>query len=436
MDPGGGVAYLLGRERLGIKFGLENIGILLEALDHPERSWHSVLVAGTNGKGSTVALLESILRASGLRTGRYTSPHLVRIEERMMAAGGLIATEELVAVVADVKQAIDRLRQEGKLFAEPTFFETTTACAFEFFRRKEVEVAVIEVGMGGRWDATNVVPAGLTAVTNIGFDHERFLGNTIAAIAAEKAAIIKPRRPVVTTVTDPELLAILRAEADRQQAPLFEVAREVTAVTKEGNGGQWVRLETPQAVYPELFLPLAGAHQVENLSLAVRLAELTSHLGIDVPREAVSEGVRSVVWEGRLEKIEGAPTLLMDVAHNPMGAAALARYLEAHPNPNRVLLYGVLKDKKSTKMLEVLRPHFASLIATRPPSRRAQDPETVSRRAARVGFSASAVDSPERALAKARQQAGASGEIVVAGSVFLVGEVKRILASRETISKG
>ena len=415
---------------MGIKFGLENIGLLTEALGHPERRWQSILVAGTNGKGSTIALLESILRASGLRTGRYTSPHLVCLEERIMAAGELISCEELVAVVEKVKEVTAQLRQRGKLLTDPTFFELTTACAFEFFRQKEIDVALIEVGMGGRWDATNVAPAALTAVTNIGLDHERFLGSTLAAIAAEKAAIIKPGRPVVTSVIDPEPLAIIRAEADRQRAPLFEVSREVRAVPKEVRGGQWVRLETPQSVYPELFLPLVGSHQVENLSLAVRMAELTSYLGFRVSKEAVSAGVASAVWEGRLERIEVTPALLLDVAHNPMGAAALARYLGAHPHPNRVLLYGVLKDKKSTKMLECLMPHVRHLVVTRPPSRRAQDPESVSRHAARLGISASAVDSPEQALAKARRLAGVSGEVVVAGSMFLIGEVKRLVAKQ------
>ena len=431
MDHAAAVAYLVGHERFGIKFGLENIGLLVETLEHPERRWQSILVAGTNGKGSTIALLESILRASGFRTGRYTSPHLVRLEERIMAAGELISSEELITVVEKVKHVTAQLRQRGKLLTDPTFFELTTACAFEFFRQKEVDVALIEVGMGGRWDATNIVPAALAAVTNIDLDHERFLGSTVAAIAAEKAAIIKSGQPVVTSVTDPEPLAIIRAEADRQRAPLFEVPREVIAVAKEAKGGrsgQWVRLETPQSVYPELFLPLLGAHQVENLSLAVRVAELTSHLGFQISKEAVSAGVASTVWEGRLERIDGSPALMIDVAHNPMGAAALARYLETHPHPNRVLLYGVLKDKKSTKMLEILGPHFQHLIVTRPPSRRAQDPESVSRHAADLGLSASAVDSPEQALASARRVAGATGEVVVAGSIFLIGEVKRILA--------
>ena len=429
------LAYLTGHERLGIKFGLENIGRLVEALGHPEKSWRSILVAGTNGKGSTVALVESILRGAGHRAARYTSPHLVRLEERMMADGKLITSDELADVVEEVKQATVQLRQEQKLLTEPTFFELTTACAFEFFRRKEVEIAVLEVGMGGRWDATNIVPADITAVTNIGFDHERFLGTSLAAIATEKAATIKPGRPVVTTVTEEEPLAIVRSEAARQGAPLFEVQREVNWQTKEAEGGQWVRLETPKAVYPEVFLPLAGEHQVVNLALAVRIAELAGQSGFEISKESVTVGVPSTVWEGRLERIGDAPPLLVDVAHNPLAAAALARYLEEHPHSNRVLVYGVMKDKRSSAMLDALLPHVQHLIVTRPPNPRAQDPESVVRVAARRGGSCEAIDSPERALASARLKAGNKGEVIVTGSVFLVGEAKRLLLQAESWSK-
>jgi dihydrofolate synthase/folylpolyglutamate synthase len=428
MNYAAAVAYLSGHERLGIKFGLENIGRLVEGLGHPEKSWHSILVAGTNGKGSTVALVESILRASGHRTARYTSPHLVRLEERIVAEGDAITADELAGVVEEVRRVTVQLRQEQKLLAEPTFFELTTACAFEFFRRKRVEIAVLEVGMGGRWDATNIVPADLTAVTNIGLDHERFLGASLAAIAAEKAATIKPGRPVVTTVADEESLAVIRSEAARQGSPLFEVQREVRSRTTEVEDGQWVRLETPGAVYPEVFLPLAGAHQVDNLALAIRIAELAGQLGFETTKDSVTAGVASTAWEGRLERIEGSPPFIIDVAHNPSAATALARYLEDHPHPNRVLVYGVMKDKKSSAMLDALLPHMQHLIVTRPPNPRAQDPKTVASATARSGFSCEVVDSPECALVSARERAGNNGEVLVTGSVFLVGEVKRLLS--------
>jgi dihydrofolate synthase/folylpolyglutamate synthase len=427
MDYAAAVAYLTGHERLGIKFGLENIGHLVDALGHPEKGWRSILVAGTNGKGSTVAILESILRAAGYATGRYTSPHLVRLEERMMARGSLISRDELASVVEKVKRVTDELRKKQKLLTEPTFFELTTACAFEFFRRKGVEVGVIEVGMGGRWDATNIVPAGLTAVTNIGFDHERFLGQTLAAIAAEKAATIKPGRPVLTGVTEAEPLEVIRSEAARQGSPLFEVPKEVHAEAKDEAEGQRVRLETPVAVYPEVFLPLVGAHQVENLALAVRAAELSKTIGVEVKEKAVTSGVSATAWEGRLETVSGQPCLLIDAAHNPFGATVLARYLESHPHPSRVLVFGAMKDKKASEMLGPLLPHVHQLIVTRPPSPRAQDPDSIATRAAREGFRAEVIVPPAEALAYARRQAGDNGEVVIAGSIFLAGEIKRLL---------
>ena len=425
------VAYLVTHERLGIKFGLQNIGRLVEALGHPEKSWRSILVAGTNGKGSTVALVESMLRAAGHRAARYTSPHLVHLEERMMAMGQPISADELADVVEEVRQVTERLRREGKILIEPTFFELTTACAFEFFRRKRVEIAVLEVGMGGRWDATNIVPADITAITNIGFDHERFLGTSLEAIAAEKAATIKQGRPVVTASADEVSLGVIRSEAEKQGSPLFEIQKEVRWRTKEVENGQQVGLETPRTVYPEMFLPLAGRHQVHNLALAVRIVELAGELGFETTTEAVAAGVAATVWEARLERIKGQPTFIIDSAHNPSASAALAGYLEDHPHPRRVLVYGVMKDKRSSAMLDLLLPHVQHLIVTRPPNPRAQDPSTVVRDATRSGVSWEVIESPERALASARLWAGKSGEVLVAGSIFLVGEVKRLLALTE-----
>ena len=326
-------------------------------------------------------------------------------------------------MVEAVANRTTRLREEGELLTEPTFFEMTTACAFEFFRRRGVEVAVLEVGMGGRWDATNIAPAGLTAITQIGLDHERFLGTTLSAIAAEKAATIKPGNPVVVGLIENEPLGVIRAEAKRQGSPLFETAKEVRLRVKEVDGGQRVRLESPETVYEDLFLPLAGAHQAENLAVAVRVAEVTRSM---CP-EAVASGVGSTDWEGRLEAVEGRPELLIDAAHNPQGAAALARFLEAHPHRDRVLLFGVMEDKEEGAILEPLLPHVRAMVVTRPPNRRAKGPTSIVRWALERGFPAESVESPARALARARSLAGEKGEVLVAGTTFLAGEVKRLL---------
>ncbi len=421
------VAYLLSRERLGIKFGLENIEGLAADLGHPERTYRSILIAGTNGKGSTAAFLESILRAAGFRTGRYTSPHLVRLEERMTAEGKLISPRELASVVTTVRDSVLRLRRKETLLTEPTFFEITTACAFEFFRRRDVQAAVFEVGMGGRWDATNIVPAGMAVITPIGMDHERYLGNDLPTIAAEKAAIIKPGRPVVAGFIAPAALEVVRAEAECRNAPLFEVAKEVRFDVRFSKGIDHIHLETPEDRYDDLVLPLAGRHQAENAAVAVRAAEVAARIGLEVPREAVVVGVGSTRWEARIERIPGRPALLIDSAHNPLGAEALASYLADASDRPRVLLFAVMEDKKISEVLKPLRPFFHAVVATRPPNRRSTEPEAIVRQVRAMGLAVEAVEPTERALARARSMAGADGEVVIAGSTFLAGEVKRLL---------
>ncbi len=293
-------------------------------------------------------------------------------------------------------------------------------------------MAVFEVGMGGRWDATNIVPAGMSVITPIGMDHERYLGNDLASIAAEKAAIIKPGRPVVTGFIAPVALEVVRAEAERQDAPLFEVAKEVRLDVRPSKGIQHIHLETPEARYEDLVLPLAGRHQAENAALAVRAAEVAARIGIDVPREAFVSGVGSTHWEARLEQIPGTPALLIDSAHNPLGAEALASYLAETSDRPRVLLFAVMDDKEVSEVLKPLQPFFRAVVATRPPNRRSMEPEAIVHQAIAMGLAAEMVEPTERALARARLMAGTDGEVVVAGSTFLAGEVKRLLELEST----
>ncbi len=414
------LVYLKGRERYGIKFGLANIDRLAEALGRPERRYASLLVAGTNGKGSTVALSESILRASGLRTGRYTSPHLRSVEERIHVEGRPIPRKELAAAVSRVAGEAERLFEGEPDRSAPTYFEAMTATAFLAFAERGVDVAVLEVGMGGRFDATNIAPADVSVITPIGFDHEQFLGSTLAAIAAEKAAIIKEGRPVVVGRLAPEALSVVRREAEARRSPLISALEGVAIRSEESAKGQRVWLETPSRDYGVLELPLTGEHQLDNLALAVRAVECYSD---SLAVESVARGVAATEWLGRLQRIEGKPSLLLDAAHNVMATGALVRYLESHPRPGRVLLFGVMKDKRVWEMLEELLPHVSSFIATRPEMSRARDPEELARFAKERGVPAEAVRSPEAALARARELAGPEGEVLVAGSIFLLGEV-------------
>ena len=414
------LAYLKSREKFGIKFGLSNIDQLAAALGRPEREFLSILIAGTNGKGSTAALLASILTAAGYRTGRYTSPHIRSLEERIQVDGEPISQDELATVVARVADASQKL-------TEPTFFEAVTASAFTFFAECDVDTAVLEVGMGGRWDATNIAPASVSVITPIGFDHERFLGDSIAAIAAEKAAIIKEGRPVVIGELVPEALDVVRDEARRKSADLIRARDGSEIHAEETEGGQRVRqhvqLRTPERDYDNVELPLLGEHQLDNLVLAVRVAEL---LEPELTAEQVRRGVGSTKWLGRLQRVKGtrgAPALLLDAAHNVMAAEQLGRFLKAHPRDHRVLLFGVMKDKRVHEMLAQLLPHVTHFVATRPEMSRARGPEPLASFARDHATPAEAIPSSDKALARARELAGPTGEVVVAGSIFLLGEV-------------
>ena len=418
------LAYLRSREKFGIKFGLENIDRLARALGRPERRYPSILIAGTNGKGSTAALLTSILTAAGLRVGRYTSPHIRSIEERIEVGGAPMSRQALAATVGRVS---DISMEE----AEPTFFEAVTATALAHFADRGVDVAVLEVGMGGRWDATNIVPAEIAAITPIGFDHERFLGDTIAEIAAEKAAIIKEGRPVVVGRLHPDAFDVVREEAEKKRAPLIVAARGVSVAAEPAevfDWGQRVRLSTERADYGSFLLPLHGAHQLDNLVLAVRIAE-TFSASLD-PKE-VRTGVEATVWPGRLQRIAGKPPLLLDAAHNVMAARELARFLAEHPKNRRVLLFGVMKDKRVEEMLRHLLPHVSHFVATRPEMSRARGPEPLAAWAREQGCLAEAILSSAQALKRARELAGAGGEVVVAGSIFLLGEIVETLEGSE-----
>jgi dihydrofolate synthase/folylpolyglutamate synthase len=415
------LSYLKSREKFGIKFGLANIDQLAGDLGRPELQYPSVLIAGTNGKGSTAAILASILAAAGRRVGRYTSPHIRFLEERIQVDGAPISHDELASIAGRVADSAAKLN-------EPTFFEAVTAIAFTFFAERNVDIAVLEVGMGGRWDATNIAPATVSVITPVGFDHEHFLGNTIEAIAAEKAAIIKQGRPVVVGELVPEALEVVRAEAHRQNAELIRAEDGVGIRAEPRASGQAVWLTTPSRDYGRLELSLMGEHQLSNLVLAVRVAErLLPELSVD----QVRRGVASTVWAGRLQRIEGAPALLLDAAHNVMAAEQLARFLRAHPHEHRVLLFGVMKDKRALEMLTELLPHVSYFIATRPEMSRARGPGPLAAFAREHGTPAEAISSSAEALARARELAGPDGEVVVAGSIFLLGEVVEAL---ETLS--
>ncbi len=416
-------AYLGARTRLGIKFGLAGIRALTAALGHPERAYPCLLVAGTNGKGSVVAYVDAVLRASGLRVGRYTSPHLLRVNERITVAGREISQAKLEAAVTRVRQAADRLVGAGRLSDHPTYFEAVTAAAFDHFRRERVEVAVLEVGMGGRLDATNVCRPLASAIVSIARDHEAYLGHSLAAIAREKAGVLRQGRVTVLGPLPASARRAVAREAGRLGATLVEARHGVR--TREN--ARSFDLVTPGCTYRHL-RPLPGRHQRDNLLVALRLLEAAAAAGLPVDLARASGAIANTRWPGRLQWIPGRPRLLLDGAHNPAGAKALAEYLR--PRGPFVLVFGAMSDKDLAELAGVLFPPADSVVLTRAPLERAATPEEIVVRAGAPARRAYREADPAKALALARRLAGRERFVVVAGSLYLVGEVLKQLEGK------
>ena len=410
------VERLFALEQFGIKLGLENTRILLTALDHPERAWRSIHIAGTNGKGSVAAMVERGLRAAGLRTGRYTSPHLYAIEERVALDGTSVDSGIFAQVTADVLAVVDDNLKSGTLTVTPTFFEVSTAIAFEIFRRAKIAVAVVEVGLGGRFDATNVVMPDITAITSIAFDHERHLGRTLSAIAFEKAGIAKAGVPLV--------IGRLPAEAATRIA---EVAAQVGAPVVDAHA-------TTNRVYPPLKVALAGRHQLDNAAVAVAILEQWSAVVSHIPTQAIVTGLTQCEWPARLEwlRLPSGAELLIDAAHNPAGAAALATYLEDSGLAPMPIVTSIMADKDAGGMVAQLRRVASSFIATTVPHQRARSAEALADTIREIapGIPVIAEPSPDAAVVTATTGAPRA---VAAGSIFLVGPLRaRLLGAGAT----
>jgi dihydrofolate synthase/folylpolyglutamate synthase len=429
------VERLFALEQFGIKLGLDNIRAILAELDHPERAWKSIHIAGTNGKGSVAAMVERGLRAAGLRTGRYTSPHLDRVEERVAIDGQAVDAGSFEAVTEHVFNAVDRLlegslpgrpvhrsRGEGGSLGEgrPTFFEVSTAVAFEIFRRARVDVAVVEVGLGGRFDATNVLSPAITAITSIAFDHERHLGHTLTEIAFEKAGIAKSGVPLVVGRLPPEAAARIAQVARDVKAPIVDAYAMTLDRTR-----------------PPLTVALAGRHQLDNAAVAVAILEQWSASVSHVPADAIVTGLTKCEWPARLEwlrvpsafarKASFGETgrdgeLLIDAAHNPAGAEALASYLQDTGSERLPIVFAAMADKDLPRMIAALSPVASSFIATTVPHTRARPADRLAdeiRRLTAVPVAAEAT--PEAAVARALEQ---SRRAVACGSIYMIGPLR------------
>lgn len=416
--------FLFGLERLGMKFGLENIARLCDALGDPQQHFRSILIGGTNGKGSVTVMVDTALRASGYRAARYTSPHLVRIEERFTIDGRDVSSERLREVAGEVGDIVQALVARGGLEALPTFFECTTAIAFELFRRAGVEIAVLEVGLGGRLDATNVVTPVAAAITSIDFDHQAQLGNSLDSIAFEKAGIIKHGIPVVCGPLPADADAVIVEVCAARDARLV---RAPEAVAIEQHGG-FLTVTTAGRRLEGVRLALEGAHQRDNAAVAVALLDELGAIGIPVTDDGVRAGLEQARWPARLERFDWRSVeVLLDAAHNPAGARALAAYLREVKWSGVTLLFGAMRDKDVVGMLEPILPLASRVICTTAPNARAVpalELMSLVTELARPGVQVEAVADPAAALDRAR---ALGGRIVGAGSIFLIGPLRDIL---------
>jgi dihydrofolate synthase/folylpolyglutamate synthase len=414
------------------KFDLDHMRVLAEALGHPERRFASILVAGTNGKGSTAATLASIMQTAGHRTGLYTSPHLQRINERIQVDGEQISDPEFSEIHERVEKLAGELVARGRLPHLPSFFETLTAMAFEYFASAGVEIAVLEVGMGGRLDATNIADPCISVITDIALDHQQFLGNSIGEIATEKAGIIRRNGVVVMLPQHPEANDVLGNIAMQRNARAVSAVEYVPDVSPAGNADK----NDAGRSYPLSVLgqqitvasPLIGRHQLRNTALAIAAAAEVNSCGFKVTAADIERGIRNTTWPGRLQLIPGSPRILLDVAHNPAGAwalrSALSTYFEDVP---LTFVFGAMRDKAIAEMTQILFPLAEHVIATLPDNPRAAAPEEIAAFAADTGTEVICEPDITAALAKARAVTPSNGLIVVTGSIYLVGAVLRML---------
>ena len=431
---------LLSLETFGIKLGLENIARLCEGLGHPERGFTSLHVAGTNGKGSVTAMVHAALQASGLRTARYTSPHLANITERFVIGDAPVDASTFDAVARDVLDLADRLEASGALRVSPTFFEATTAIAFELFRRAGTEVAVIEVGLGGRFDATNVITPVAGAITTIGFDHQQHLGHSLAEIAFEKAGIIKAGTPVVAGWLPDEAMDVVRRVARERDATLLEAAGDTAIEASMVEGAACLTLATPTGRYGPLTLALRGEHQIRNAAVAVRLLESARQAGVAVSHQAIVHGLTKATWPARLEvlRLQDGGEVILDAAHNAEGAAALADYLGRWHPQRPALVVGVMRDKDTAAIVEPLLPRVSTIVATEAPTPRALPAAELEARLWTAVQRLPAGSRPEIAreddpLTAVNRTLASNPVVVVAGSIFLVGPVRERLVPRTIV---
>ncbi|HET7842442.1 MAG TPA: folylpolyglutamate synthase/dihydrofolate synthase family protein [Terriglobia bacterium] len=424
----------LGHELRGVKFDLQAIRAILETLGHPERRYPTAIVGGTNGKGSTCAMLASILQTAGYRTGLYTSPHLVRANERIRVNGEEISDQDFARDFTAVWDCAERLLREKVLATRPSFFEFLTATAFVHFERARIGFAVLEVGMGGRLDATNVTEPRVTVITNVALDHQEFLGTTIPEIAYEKSGIITTGTPVITASEDPQAREVIRRRAEQVGVARFQAIWNADVSIHDPLDG---RYEFDLALDGEFLgrfgSPLMGKFQVKNAVAAIAAARELRRQGWNINAEAIGEGLRKARWPGRLEVVSERPLAVLDGAHNTAAAREIAAFVRENWAGRRlILVYATMRDKAFGEITEILFPHAQKVYLTRPQQARAAAPEEILATAKDTRTEMVISPDPVQAFEAALGECTPEDIVLAAGSLFLVGEIKRhaLLSSR------
>ncbi|MBS1840301.1 MAG: bifunctional folylpolyglutamate synthase/dihydrofolate synthase [Acidobacteria bacterium] len=435
--------FSLGRElaaptqAAAAKFDLENISTLAEALGHPEKKYRSVHIAGTNGKGSTAAFTESILRAAGIKTGLYTSPHLEKINERIRVNGGEISDEAFAETFTKIQTLIEELLAQGKLRAHPTFFEVVTALAFDHFAKASVEIAVFEVGLGGRLDATNIVIPEVSVITRVDFDHENFLGHSLREIAGEKAGIIKRGVPLVLAEQLPEARDTILRRAAELGAPVHEIEKEYR-VEKFGTEDGCARAEAVETRSGEHFrvIPkLRGRFQLKNALSAMGITRMLKNRGASISKESIEAGITNAIWPGRIEKLQSNPDVYLDGAHNPSAARELAEFVkENYAGRNVTMLFAAMRDKAVDEIAGILFPLASEVIFTQPKISRAISAAQLADMAGEYAARFRVIPDAAAALEEALASTGPSDAVFVTGSLYLVGELRHYSKTRSRVA--
>jgi dihydrofolate synthase/folylpolyglutamate synthase len=418
--------YLASLQRFGINLGLSRITELLERLGHPERRFRSIHIAGTNGKGSTTAMLASVLTAAGLRTGMYISPHLDEYTERISIDGKAVSQDEFAAAIEAVAALAGAMAAEG--LEHPTEFELITAAAFQYFAAAGVEYAVIEAGLGGRIDSTNVITPEISVITNVTLEHADKLGPTLRDIASHKAGIIKAGKPVVTAARG-EALAVILSEASETGTTVYAAGQSFSCESKGVREGQQSVVFQKEGSESQYSFSLLGRHQAENAGVVLMTLRLLGQSELRLTEAAVRTGLRSAVWPGRFEILGHQPELIVDGAHNPDSARALRLALDdMYPGRSVVFVLGILADKDISTVSQTLVGQSDRVVAVKPDSPRAAEPAAIA-----AQFPAQAIVSTtvSEGIRQAVELAGSDGIVCVAGSLYQVGEARKTALSRQ-----